>query len=277
MRDRGNNRFLELLAHFRLNRLLYVLGDRTDIADVVPDPARDIDQPMVYLERAIVKVARLWAQAWLKEPLTPGLFIFEAKPLLQLFDSGRRQQTDQRSYWHSVLGLQADFTELLIDAAAQYGSEHITALAQTLASEWSFGQHIWVWPPLVVIEVLQALWRNGCDQTFCRQWLQQMVEIALKYHGDATSRISDRDDLCDALIECGEVEQAKSLLRNAIRLSAGIGYRKDYQMDAWLDWAAEANRAAPAGTEARILFLLRGYSVCRIQRKAPPHTTRLRS
>ena len=142
-------------------------------------------------------------------------------------------------------------------------------MANALAGEWRFGPHVSVWPPAVVIDVLRALWRHGADRAFCGQWLQQMVDRTVKYQGDASSRVSDRDRLCDALIEFGDVDQAKSLLRDAVRLSAGIGYRKDHQMNAWLDWARDANRSDSTAADGRIRFLLRGVLSLRDSTEGP--------
>ncbi|TKC92737.1 AAA family ATPase [Polyangium fumosum] len=88
--------FEPFVQRFRLNRLLAVLGDTRPLREIVPDVQQDEDQVLVFFERQVVHVARLWGYAWSGRILSPSSFMLEAHPIIRLL--GQRPEPGGRSW-----------------------------------------------------------------------------------------------------------------------------------------------------------------------------------
>src|SRR5262249_53098920 len=114
--DTGLHPFLQ---RFRLNRLLYVLGDRRPPTKIVSDLSMPQEQGLVYFERALCVVAHIWAEAWRGRKLDGATIKHEIFPLLRLFNRSW-QETQDWTNWHSVQSVRGEFYELLVDTVAQH-------------------------------------------------------------------------------------------------------------------------------------------------------------
>src|SRR4030095_7182919 len=88
------------LQRFRLNRLLYALGDQRLPAEIIPDPSQSREQGIVYFERALCVVAHIWAEAWRGRKLDGATIKPTVFPLLRLFNRSW-QETQDWTNWPS--------------------------------------------------------------------------------------------------------------------------------------------------------------------------------
>ena len=100
------------LQRFRLNRLLYTLGSQASPKEIVPDAQDPDQQGMVYFERAICTIARLWADGWRGRKMDKKTFVNEARPILHFF-SWHQNTNRQWSLWYVIKEAQAEFFTLL--------------------------------------------------------------------------------------------------------------------------------------------------------------------
>ncbi len=70
--------------------------------------------------------------------------------------------------------------------------------------------------------------------------------------GDAGSRFVEWLDRADSWQAIGDQARATGAIDRSLETSFGVGYRKDYQLERWLDWLGRINRLDPAEAPARI-------------------------
>src|SRR5260370_28944540 len=133
------------LQRFQLNRLLYTLGSQRSPTEIVPDAQEKSHQGMVYFERAICVLARLWAEGWRGRKLDGVTFVNEARPLLQFFHWNRNIK-HQWSSWYIVEAAREEFYSMLIHAAAEHGYEVVETLRLAFERGWNDPEKKWAWP-----------------------------------------------------------------------------------------------------------------------------------
>ena len=102
-----------------------------------------------------------------------------------------------------------------------------------------------------------ALVRVGASHNWGRRVLARVEPVYRSRHdGEPGERVSWRNDVAEAwsLVDCPD--RARGLVREALRLSAATGSRKDYQLDEWINWTREANASDSARSVERVRTML---------------------
>ena len=96
---------------FRLNRLVYALGERRTPSAIVPDPSDPRDRGLALFERGLCSIAQIWARAWMGQTMNRSGIESETLPLLRFFS---RPSTETQSWasWHTIKYARAEFYEL---------------------------------------------------------------------------------------------------------------------------------------------------------------------
>jgi len=145
---------------------------------------------------------------------------------------------------------------LLVDAAAQHGREAVDALRQEFLKEWSYAENERHWPTDVRRTVVLALARAGAERQWALDELNKIETTMLKPQ-DVSGRMDECLKQADAWIALGEPASARSSFKQFLKASFGIGYRKDYQLDEWMEWLERANDAVPSEIPSRICWFAR--------------------
>ena len=226
-----------LMPYLRRYRLMYALGEHRGASELVPDSARAQEQPVVYLERGVSEIARLWAAAWTGNTYPGTSFVAECGLLLRLFDHPP-EDDDGRHVWHMLSAGRGDFYTLLTGCAEKHGSAAVEALFAELENAFCRDDYQgWPVTDLVTVGV-----DAGASVERGRRILAR-AEEAYREREDREpgERISWRNDIAQAWSVLGEPDRARGVLIEALRCSAGIGARKDYQLDEWIKWLRKAN------------------------------------
>ena len=240
------------MQRFRYNRLLYTFGEKRSAAELIPDAAESHQQGAVFFERGLSEIARVWAMSWRGVTLDGPMFVHEVRLLLFLFC--RDWNTDDgRAHWSLLTQHRSRFYPLLVRAAQQHGSRAVSELASAFEKEWFESDRSRYWPTDDIRSIARSLFGAGADRNWCRSAIERTESQS--DDTDASGRVSWRENQAKSWLLIGEIERAKSLLNQMLQMSAGVGYRKDHQLDSWIKWMRMANRVQPDAAQERIRFL----------------------
>lgn len=248
-------------SRFQLNRLLAVLGDELNPAEVVPDPANDARQGMVYFERAVCVVAHIWGRAWRGLRLDGPTIVQESFPVIALF---RRRYNHDWVPGISGHGAWTEVFALLVSAVAQHGTEALDGLRASFIQEWGgAGEgHQPTWPTDVQRQVVLALWRSGGAD---REWVVQQlrsIEARMLDWRDPRERIKECREQAVAWLAIGEDGAAHRMLEQTLQVSVTIG-EGDFQLDNWIRWLGRVNELEPEKAQGRVEWFSRAVAAIR--------------
>ena len=225
------------------SRLDYLLGERRSPEEIIPDPDDRERRGLVLMERAICTVGQIWARAWTDEKLNASTVKIVATPLLRLHGANR-----EASYSWS-LGLtfrmsESLLYELVIDAVAEHGPAALAGLQDLFQMEWSDAISRSHWPTSARRSVIKRFIKAGCSTQWATQALQELDDL-VPVETDVSGRVGDCVEHAEAWLEVGDLSRARRFLELAIETSFGVGYRKDYQMDRWINQLDKINEIEP--------------------------------
>lgn len=250
--DGGLNPFLQ---RFRLNRLLYALGENRSPVDIIPDSREPRHQGMVYFERAICIVARIWGNGWRGRQSDGPTISREVYPILRLFNR-RFEETRDWTSWYIAQNIRPEFYTLLVDAVAHHEAGAIQALVIAFETEWDHIENKIYWPPNVRRQIILALSRVGVSREWVVRRLGELENIMLDGK-DVSGRIDECRKQAEAWVILGEKSSARELLAKMFNVSQAVGYRKDYQLNKWIHWLGRINEVEPEKAAERISWFAR--------------------
>ena len=253
----------DFLHRFRLNRLLYALCDHNfSEEEVVPDAQDQENQPVTYFERALVRLARVWGEAWRGRELQPWQIEQQVAPLLRMF--GHRYGVGWSSSARLIIGPnRSKLYVLAVDACAQHGAHAVEALCELFDQEWDGAAGI-RWPSHIRREVILALHHAGVSRRWATNKLETL-EARSDEDGDIHSRVDDHKDQLKAWLALGEVGRARETTRRMLIRSFGVGYEDDYQMDVWVRWLGLINEVEPEHSGERITWFSRAIAALKTE------------
>lgn len=159
----------------------------------------------------------------------------------------------QHRYWARLLRIQGSYFTLLISAVASLGAQELKRLADYLFQEFAATPHSW--PDDVQRSILVALVEHGYDVALAKPLLLGL-EATMLNGKDADGRVTECRSQAEAWLVMKETAAADRLLRQALQEAAGIGYRKDYQLNTWLTWMQPVNAQQPEQAPDRLRWFL---------------------
>nr|QNO43656.1 hypothetical protein MOOKMAHM_00025 [Methanosarcinales archaeon ANME-2c ERB4]QNO45114.1 hypothetical protein AGMAKMMB_00001 [Methanosarcinales archaeon ANME-2c ERB4]QNO50360.1 hypothetical protein BOLHPIDD_00001 [Methanosarcinales archaeon ANME-2c ERB4] len=250
--DAGLNPFLQ---RFWLNRLFYAIGDTRSPSEIVPDSEEPRHQGIVEFERAICVIAHIWAEAWLNQRLGISTIKEKVLPILRIFNWSSHE-TLRWTSWYVAEGARGEFYTLLIDAVAQHGHEAIESLRVLFENEWDNPEIGSFWPADVRRQVIMTLVRAGVNRRWTTERLSAL-ETMMAERSDVHSRVDECRKQAEAWITLDDNESARRVLDRMLQGSFGVGFRKDYQLDTWIEWLGQINEVEPERAAERIGWFAR--------------------
>ena len=258
------------LHRFRFNRLLVALGHERPLTELVPAPEEERHEGMVYFERAICVIAKIWGMAWRGSILDQDALMREVAPLIRLFYH-RSTETHHWTGWYFLERLRGEFYDLLVDALNQHGLEAVEAVAEVFDGEWRGESQVY-WPVKLQRAILLALYDDGVAKDWVLERLGQL-ESAMFEAQDVTGRVSECAAQAEAYLRLGESDRADTWIVGGVRRSLGVGYRKDYQLNDWIYWLNLVNEADPEQARSHILWFAR--AILRVDESTERRASRL--
>ena len=150
-----------------------------------------------------------------------------------------------------VLGVRGPFYGLLIDAVAEHGREALEGLREVFELEWEASSESTNWPVPIRRSVIQCFVRKGSSRQWATAALQELDD-SVPGGGDVFSRVEECMKQAEAWLDVGDPERTRWFLELTLGIGFGVGYRKDYQMDQWIDWLVKINEIEPEKAAGRI-------------------------
>ena len=232
------------------SRLGYLMGDRRSPADIIPESDDPNDQGMILLQRAVCTVGQIWARAWLGQNYDASNIKLVAQPILRLYYRPL-QETFSWNAGHTFRVLRTPLFELLIDAVSEHGQQALAGLHELFELEWhepDLRQH---WPASVRRSVIRNFISKGCSKRWAEGALQEL-DGSVPDPSGVDSRVEECVKHAEAWLEAGNHERAQHFLEMALEKGFGVGYRKDHQMNQWIDWLGKINEVEPEKAAGRI-------------------------
>jgi hypothetical protein len=253
--EAGIEPFLPL---FRFARLIFALGDRRSLAELIPAADSARDEGVVCFERALCQTAMIWATAWRGNRLDTYAIESMAASLLRLFYKDWKD-TQEWASWYAIQGARGEFYTLLVEAIAQHRPDAVKRLTGLFESEWRHSAVHRYWPVRIRRQIILALARAGAQRAWVVENLRDL-ETNMLEGLDASGRATECFEQAQAWADLGENGLAGNLLRKALVVSLGVGYRKDYQLDSWIEWLDRVNRQTPDLAAKRIMWFARAVA-----------------
>lgn len=243
------------LHRFRLNRMLYALGTSQSPDEIVPEPSDPRFTGVALLERALCEVARIWAEAWRGQQIDLGILRLRLPVLLRLFNK-KWEETRDWLGWFVVQNAATEFYTLLIQATAKHGEEALEVLCEELDREWQNEDTRLYWTIGTRREILMELGAISGWTTWTAAHLKKLNEEICAIQ-ETAERSKEYLKQSEAWIIEGNLQESQHMLETGLSLSLGVGVRKDYQLDTWIEWLGLVNGNQPERAVERIAWLSR--------------------
>ncbi len=246
---------------FRFCRLHYLLGDQRSPIEMIPDTVNTREQGMVYFERGVCLIAKLWASGWRGQQLDGSTIVQECFPLLRLFN--RSWHSTNWDSWYVAQGIRGEFYARLIEATAWHGKLALDALRAAFEREWQSTDTARFWPTDVRRQVVLAFRRNSSSHNDHAWALEQLRGIELDILAgpdEIRERINECIEQVKGWIAVREKDAARDLLHKALRMSAAIG-EKDYQLNSWIEWLGLINQLEPDAAPNRVKWFAKAIEL----------------
>lgn len=222
----------------------YYLDEDTDLKTLVPDASDSQDKGKVLFRRAVASIGRIIGSS-LKGELLDHAFLKQTYlPILKLFNQDWQTDRDWLN-WHSYRSDRGRLFEYLIDTIQLHGFKQIDELKKAFENEWDCKATRQYWGYNTIRTVILALWEAGIPETWVIDRLKKLEKNMLSGF-DISGRMQEINDQINAWLIIGEVDNVKSLLVTSLKSTFGIEYRKDYQLDCWIDWYQKIAKHEPS-------------------------------
>ena len=241
------------LFRFRLNRLLFALGENNDPVALVPDANNPREQGFVVFERAICMISKIWGSAWAGVPINDATFSDEVMRLVRFYYLPKRTGRDWTG-WYVIERLQSDYFRLLIDAVAQHGFEAVENLRNILSAEWQNPELSAYWQIKTKRTAILALAKLGAPHPWVMNTLTALG-TEKPDDRDVRGRIEALRDQARAWSFVDEKVASRSSIDDILAFSFGIGHEEDYQLNTWIDWLDKTIQLEPMGAGRLITWM----------------------
>lgn len=246
----GEPNFAEAMPVFRFYRLLMLTGGDITPTAVVPDPAKDENWPSVLLERALVQLAKVSADAARGKVYTAADVRRELSQPLGLFNrTGKERRRWHR--WYLVERLRDELGQLIVEVVNEHGPVALEGLRAELERLWTDKETQWAWLSEARRNAVMALYDAGVSEEWTRSQLAAIADTMLEGK-DVAGKITESARQAEAWVALGDKDAAINELRRLVAVSFGVGYRKDYQMGEWVEWMDAVLPLDPAKVAERV-------------------------
>ena len=249
----SNQLFLNDLApfdfRFKYHRLARALGDLRTPQEFVPDPESVYNSGLAALERIICDIAQLWGKAWAGEIMGADEVRLRTQTMLRLIATAS-DRLKESADWHHVGSHGTELIQLLVNAVNEHGNETVRALHGVFEDEWL--DHPGYWSPSRRRDVALMLHAKGAPTDWVRDQLAALDED-LADDLDVAGRVTENFRQAQTWQEIGDQQQSETCMDRTFKSSFGVGYRKDYQLNYWIEWLSNEDETHQSKLIARVL------------------------
>lgn len=245
--DDSLDAFLPLII---LNKLLNLSGNGVSITSAIPSVAKGTDEEVIIeFERMLCITTQILAEGILQTSMS-GDIIKRVFPIVRFY---YKEISHRNNYWYKLTQAKGQYFDFLISAVSELGSEKLELLGDYLFDEFQDSPRYW--STSIQRKIIKSLLNNGFDAEKAIIQLRSLEHSMLDDH-DIDGRITECLAHSKVWFILGELEETEKWLKQAIKESIGVGYRKDYQFSTWIEWLRKINHKDPSGASERIKWFL---------------------
>ena len=245
--DGSLDQFIPLI---KVNKLLNLSGKGVPITSAIPSAIKDSDEEvLVEFERMLCITTQILADGILKNQIS-GDVTKRAFPIIRFYC---KDVSHRNSYWYKLKQAKGQYFDFLISAVSQHGTENIESLGDYLFKE--FADNPKYWSTSEQRKITESLLNNGFNSEKAKKLLSSL-ESSMLEDRDIDGRITECVAHSKVWLILGELKIGEKWLKQAIQESIGVGYRKDYQFSAWIEWLRKINLKDPSKAIERIKWFL---------------------
>lgn len=234
----------------KLNKLLNLCGKGVVITSAIPSAIKGSDEEvLVEFQRMLCITTQILADGILKNQISSDV-TKRAFPIVSFY---YKDISYRNSYWYKLTQARGQYFDFLISAVSQHGAENIELLGEYLLKE--FADKPKYWNTSVQRKIIESLINNGFNSSKAKAQLSNLESLMLE-NRDIDGRVTECVAHSKIWLVLGELEIGEKWLKQAIKESIGVGYRKDYQFSTWIEWLRIINLKAPSKATERIKWFL---------------------
>lgn len=248
----------EMLLRFRVVRLLSLFGNDRPVHDLIPSVAEvGVAALEVEFERDVCRLALLAARAWAAEPVLAVEIPALMAGILRRFPASHERSHWAQTRYAALLRMRRPLYLLLIQVIESRGSASLLALRDAFEREWR--ERPDAWHAELRRDLIAEFARTTNASAWARQQLEQF-EGELLVGEDTYQRVRLCQEQAEAYLAFDDTERGHQWVRRLVHTAVGVGSRKDYQMDNWVDWLERINSLEPDAAAERIEWFARAVA-----------------
>ena len=247
------------IYRFRLIRLMTALHIPVSLEDLIPDPKEEGKRGLFILERNFGRLGVLWGNFLSGQRISPETLKNEILPFIRFYNRDFFSRTD----WTNSYGISQSkntFFSILISFVKSSYPEELTNIFNLFKSQWDKEENKHYWSNETKQKIISDFFDAGCPKLELNNELQK---LQINRPDNMNERIRDCFDYANLLIKFNKKKEAEGTLKELIRKSINIGWRKNSQLITWLDWLALLNKEKPEGAKERIEQFIRYIQIAR--------------
>jgi len=245
----NENTYNKFIPRIKLNKLLNILGEGVSITEAVPEATDEKNIIVVEFERMLCLITKILSDTVIGKAFYGNISSI-VDPIVKFY---YRDRHISDSNWYKLTLVRDSYYEFLIYSVSQINKSYFDDLAEYFFEEFITSGEFWHVD--LKRKIILNLFENGYNIENSTLQLQNLESTMLQGQ-DISGRIEECSNQAKAWLKIGRNEKAEHWLKQAMKESIGIGYRKDYQFDSWLEWLQLVNKIDPAKATERILWFL---------------------
>ena len=206
-------------------------GENSDTADASLHSMHDRIRMASLVEGTLHEIARLQARIILQDRFSNDEASLTLRTCLKSIRFPHLQES--MDPW-TTSGIRMVFAPLIADAATECGERVATSVAESFGQ--LFNTETQSWPLPLQLEITDKFETAGMAIEW-REAVEERMRDSLSEQ-DVYGTLSTLENLARHYIEHDQIEAARSETFALLDRSLGVGYRKDYQFEAWGEWLA---------------------------------------
>lgn len=240
----------EFIPLIKLNKILNLSGNGLSITKAIPNAKIGSDEViLVEFQRMLCLITQILCDGIQNIPLVDDIKL-RVRPIVHFY---YKTVSPRNSFWYKLTQSKGSYFDFLVSAVSKIGLDTLDKLGDYLFSE--FEENSKYWSATNQRKIIDSLIKSGYNIEKAKKQLIKLESFMLKDH-DIDGRITECISHAKVWIFINENTIAERWIKQAIKESIGVGYRKDYQFSTWIEWLNKINSIEPEKASSRITWFL---------------------
>ncbi|MBL7935975.1 MAG: hypothetical protein JNM51_09250, partial [Bacteroidia bacterium] len=233
----------------KLNKLRNLCGKGLAISKALPVPKNQNEIILVEYLRALFLTVKILSDG-LTKTTEKDNFLKKIQPIVRFF---YKNYTMRERYWYQIKQTKGEYYDFLIYSTSAAGGDFMIQTGDFLLNE--FVTYPEYWPCETQRKVLDSLLNYGYNKDIIKTRLK-VLETNMLIGNDVSGRIDECLAQLKLSLKLSEAKYAEKMIKQSIQESIGVGYRKDYQFNSWIEWIEQTNEIDKEKAGDRIKWIL---------------------